>query len=103
MPCYQVNTVSVNFQAGDLALLRKAASVLGLTVEDRGTWRQLCRGGVPIAVLESDKARCATAEVATINKLRVEYSRQIVGQAALKLGWQKVVKSENKLLLRKGV
>jgi hypothetical protein len=41
--------------------------------------------------------------VATINKLRVEYSRQIVGQAALKLGWQKVVKSENKLLLRKGV
>ena len=103
MPCYQVNTVSVDLQAGNLELLRKTASALGLTVEDRGAWRQLCRGGVPIAVLESDKARCATAEVATINKLRVEYSRAIVNQAALKMGWQKVVKSENKLLLRKGV
>jgi len=38
-----------------------------------------------------------------VNKLRVQYSREIVGHAALKLGWQKVVKSENKLLLRKGV
>ena len=40
--------------------------------------------------------------VATLNKLRVQYSREIVGHAALKLGWQKVVKSDNKLLLRKG-
>jgi hypothetical protein len=33
----------------------------------------------------------------------VQYNREIVGHAALKLGWQKVVKTENKLLLRKGV
>jgi len=32
MPCYQVNTVSLDFQAGDLALLQKAAVVLGLEV-----------------------------------------------------------------------
>ena len=32
MPCYSVNTVSLDFQAGDLSLLQKAASVLGLEV-----------------------------------------------------------------------
>ena len=103
MPCYQVNTLSVDFVAGDLELLRKAAAVLGLTVEHRGAWRQLLKGGIPIAVLNGQKARCAAEQVATVNKLRVEYSRQIVGQAALKLGWQKVAKSDNQLILRKGV
>ena len=94
--------MSVDFQAGDLAALQKAAAVLGLTVVDKGAWRQLCRDGVPIAVLQKDKVSCAEL-VPTVNKLRVEYSRAIVNQAALKMGWQKVVKTENKLLLRKGV
>ena len=35
MPCYSVNTVSLDFQAGDLALLQKAAAVLGLEVRVR--------------------------------------------------------------------
>ena len=103
MPCYQVNTVSVDFQAGDLALLQKAAAVLGLTVVGKGAWRQLCRDGVPIAVLQKDKVSCAAELVPTINKLRVQYSKEIVNHACLKMGWQKVVKTENKLLLRKGV
>ena len=30
MPCYSVNTISLDFQAGNLALLQKAAAVLGL-------------------------------------------------------------------------
>jgi hypothetical protein len=33
----------------------------------------------------------------------VQYSREIVGHAALKLVWQKTAKTDNKLLLRKGV
>ena len=105
MPCYQVNTVSVDFQAGDLALLEKAAIALGLVVTDGGALGREVRdrsGGI-IATLRDNKAICRPDQVVTINKLRVQYSREIVGHAALKLGWQKVVKSENKLLLRKGV
>ena len=49
------------------------------------------------------RAICRAEHVATVNKLRVQYSRAIVGHAALKLGWQKSMKTENKLLLRKGV
>ena len=97
MPCYQVNTVSLDFQAGDLGLLQKAAVVLGLEVRVRAD-----RRGEPIATLRDNKAICRPEHVATLNKLRMQYSREIVGQAALKLGWQKVVKTENKLLLRKG-
>jgi hypothetical protein len=60
------------------------------------------RGGAVVATLVGGKATCSQAHVPIVNKLRVQYSREIVGHAALKLGWMKVVKSENKLLLRKG-
>jgi hypothetical protein len=104
MPCYQVNTVSLDFQAGDLALLEKAAKALGLTILDLAAMGRQVRDvrGEPIATLVGGKATCNQANVALVNKLRVQYSREIVGHAALKLGWMKVVKSENKLLLRKG-
>lgn len=103
MPCYQTNTVSLDFQAGDLPLLQKAAAALGLAVNDRGDRRELMRGGVLIATLTGGKATCRPEIVPLINKLRVQYSREIVSHAALKLGWQKVVKTENKFLLRKGM
>src|SRR5262245_27324757 len=99
MPCYSVNTVSLDFQAGDLALLQKAGAVLGLAVNDRGDRREVMdREGQLIATLVQGKAQCSQANVAIVNKLRVQYSREIVGHAALKLGWQKTAKTENKLL-----
>ena len=87
MPCYQVNTVSLDFQAGDLALLQKAAAVLGLEVRAVGAGRQIVdRSGNLVATLVQGKATCSQAYVATVNKLRVQYSREIAGHAALKLG-----------------
>ena len=103
MPCYSVNTVSLDFQAGDLPLLQKAAAALGLYVNSRIDRLEVMRDGVLIASVAQGKAVCSQANVATVNKLRVQYSREIVGHAALKLGWQKVVKTENKFLLRKGL
>ena len=104
MPCYSVNTVSLDFQAGDLGLLKKAATALGLEVRAVGDRREILdQSGALVATLVQGKATCSQANVAVVNKLRVQYSREIVGHAALKLGWQKVVKTENKLLLRKGV
>ena len=104
MPCYQVNTVKVDFQAGDLALLQKAANVLGLVVTDEGSLGRVVRDrSGTIATLRDNIAVCRPDHVGTLNKLRVQYSREIVNHACLKMGWQKVVKSENKLLLRKGV
>ena len=41
MPCYQINTISLNFEAGHLGLLQKAAHVLGLIVVDDGLGRVL--------------------------------------------------------------
>src|SRR5262245_34063241 len=103
MPCYSVNTVSLDFQAGDLTLLKKAAVSLGLEVRVLGERREvLDRNGSLIAALEKGKAICSQASVAIVNKLRVQYSREIVSHAALKLGWQKSMKTENKVVLRKG-
>ncbi len=104
MPCYSVNTVSLDFQAGDLGLLHKAAAALGLEIRVRTDRREVVdRAGNLIATLVRGKATCSQANVAVVNKLRVQYSREIVGHAALKLGWQKTVKTQNKFLLRKGV
>ncbi len=104
MPCYSVNTVSLDFQAGDLNLLKKAAAALDLEVRTVADRRELLdRNGNVVATLLQGKATCSQANVGVVNKLRVQYSREIVGHAALKLGWQKVVKTDNKLLLRKGV
>jgi len=104
MPCYSVNTVSLDFQAGELTLLKNAAGVLGLEVRAFSDRREIVdRAGNLIVTLAQGKATCSQANVALVNKLRVQYSREIVGHAALKLGWQKVVKSDNKLSLRKGV
>jgi hypothetical protein len=104
MPCYSVNTVSLDFQAGDLALLQKAAAALGLEVRALGDRREVVdRSGNLVATLVKGKATCSQANVATVNKLRVQYSREIVNHASLKLGWQKSMKTENKFLLRKGV
>lgn len=103
MPCYQVNTVSLDFQVGDLGLLQKAAGALGLEVRVIGDRREVIQRGRLVATLTKDKATCRETDVATVNKLRVQYSKEIVAHAALKLGWQKIVKTDNKLLLRKGV
>src|SRR5277367_3511985 len=104
MPCYSVNTVSLDFQAGDLGLLQKAAAALGLEVRVHSDRREVVdRAGNLVATLAQGKATCSQANVAIVNKLRVQYSREIVGHAALKLGWQKVAKTENKLILRKGM
>ncbi len=104
MPCYSVNTMSLDFQAGDLGLLHKAAAALGLEVRVRADRREVVdRAGNLITTLVQGKATCSQANVAVVNKLRVQYSREIVGHAALKLGWQKTMKTENKFLLRKGV
>jgi hypothetical protein len=84
--------------------LQKAATSLGLTIRALGDLREIVdRNGNLVATLTQGKATCSNANVATVNKLRVQYSREIVGHAALKLGWQKVAKTENKLILRKGV
>ena len=104
MPCYSVNTVSLDFQAGDLGLLQKAAAALGLEVRVRGDRSEVVdRAGNLVATILQGKATCSSANVPIVNKLRVQYSREIVGHAALKLGWQKTAKTENKFLLRKGV
>jgi hypothetical protein len=86
-------------------LAKGGAKTLGLTILDLASMGRQVRDrrGEVIAALRDNKAICRPEDVAMLNKLRVQYSREIVGQAALKLGWQKVVKTENKLLLRKGV
>jgi hypothetical protein len=58
MPCYQVNTVSLYFQAGNLELLQKAASVLGLEVRAIADRREVMDRRGNVATLVGGKATC---------------------------------------------
>ena len=55
------------------------------------------RVGNLVATLVGGKATCSQANVAVVNKLRVQYSREIVGHAVLKVGWQKIAKTGKRL------
>lgn len=104
MPCYSVNQLSIDFQAGDRTLLDKAAAALGLQiVEQGGSLIVQTKLGSYIATLQGDKATCEANKLGLVNSLRVQYSKEIVAFASKKLGWQKVPVSANKLKLKKGV
>jgi hypothetical protein len=65
MPCYQVNTVSVDFQAGDLALLQKAAASLSLVVVDDGSGRVIRDRNGTVATLRNNVAVCRLTTIPT--------------------------------------
>ena len=104
MPCYSVNTVSLDFQAGDLSLLQKAAAVLGLEIRVYGERREVVdRAGNLVATLEKGKATCTQAKVGDRQQAARAVQPGDCWPRRPQLGWQKTMKTENKFLLRKGV
>lgn len=100
MPCYQTNLISVDFTAADKSLLKKAAAAVGLLELSAGVYQTMDGSTI---TLTGNKAVCSNADLPLVNKLRVQYSKETISQAALKLGWQKVATGENKFVVKKGV
>jgi len=74
MPCWEVNTMSVKIEAANKELLEKAAKAMGLYIYNYGKERAygpiLIQGDMPL-----------------LNRLKVEYSRQVVEKVAKAKGW----------------
>lgn len=100
MPCYQVNTVSLNFRASNKGLIAKAAHKLGLEFMSGTTLKT--KHGTYIYI-DGENARCEQQDAEIVNKLRIGYATEVINHSAQKLGWQKVSQTPMKLTLKKGV
>jgi hypothetical protein len=96
MPCYQINTVSVEFKAANKEILQKAVKALG--------WRFIGELILTDYATITIKDGQATGVPSEVNALRTEYARQVVDHAkawAQSKGWQVSSKKRGHLNLKK--
>ena len=102
MPCYTVNTISVELKAENWQLLSKAASAIGLKVTSVNNG--FIRVETPDGAISISDGQ-ATGQQAVVDKwanpLRVQYAKTVVREAATRMGWQVSQQSDNKFVVRK--
>lgn len=93
MPCYQVNTVSVEFKAKNRELIMETLRRMEMNPYLQPNGRMI---KTPIGVFDLDTGKVETASwnVSKVNEFRVEYSKTVLKKAAKKHKW--IVKSKKK-------
>ena len=103
MPCHEVSTISVEFKAENIELLKKAAAALGLTIEVTQSGIYVNQKSGNLAVIRDGKATCAASVLPMLNQLRVQYTRESIKFASQKHGWLITAKKDNQLKAIKGM
>ena len=87
MPCYEVNTMSVEFKADHVDLLEQALDVLGW-VRDWNVAKTFCRASNGIELdLRTGKAEIRDGQGGLLNELKRAYSQQVIKKVAQKNHW----------------
>jgi hypothetical protein len=100
LPCYQVNTISVELKAADRDLLEQAIKSLGLSYVRSGSSLRVYTAAGVIAIT-ADAATATEQDLPTVNRIRQQYSREVVNSAARKFRWAPSWKNENRVTLRR--
>ena len=96
MPCWQVQTVSVEFKAANAELLAKAAKALGYFVQQAAGVMTLSTSRTSFGInLMTSTALIQQDQQGELNALKQEYSRQAIKLAAKLGGWQVQFKNAN--------
>lgn len=92
MPCYQINLIAVVFKVENIELLEKAAKSMGLT------FQKVTDDFYRIGSMDYDvrAERIKTYNQSDVNRLKREYSKQVINKSAKKYSWLMNKKSENK-------
>ena len=103
MPCYEVRTMSVEFNAKHLGLLRKAIESLGWICEEiAGELKvQPKTCGYFTIDLVLQKAVIQSSQQLQLNQLKQQYSKEALKRAAKLQGWQYKQQEQQKGVLRK--
>lgn len=100
MPCYTVQTLSVEFKAKHTDLLLEAAESLGLNCEIKGHIASIDYGAIKIN-LETQQAEYKSYHQNTLNNLKVAYSTKAVEKVAQKRKWLLKQTGKNQMKLRR--
>ena len=88
MPCWEVNTVTVEFKASNRRMLEDAINSLGWKAEFSGSQVTLITPNGPIRLDLSDQQHTIDqSDLDNIWKLKREYSKKTIYAAARKYGW----------------
>jgi len=85
MPCWEVQSLSVEFHAEHLDLLKAALKALGISFT--ATADGLLLGNGMTLDLKSGRATLDAAQQQQLNAIKREYSRQAIKRAALRNRW----------------
>ena len=100
MPCYTIQTLSVEFKAKHTDLLIEAAKSLGLNCEIMGSSVSIDYGSIKLN-LETQQAEYKSYSQATMDKLKVAYSTKAVEKVAQKRKWLLKQTGKNQMKLRR--
>lgn len=85
MPCYEINTISVEFKAEHMEHLETALKATGLAYTKNGDIITI--GGVITINLKNSSIECPGNYMPLINKLKREYSKAVIEDIAKKKKW----------------
>ncbi|MFH0901556.1 MAG: hypothetical protein V2A73_13090 [Pseudomonadota bacterium] len=90
MPCWEVRTMSVEFKAKHHKLLKQAIEALGWTYESTAEGLKVkgSSWGTFTVDLASQKAEINSSQQSMLNRLKQQYSKEVLKQAAKLRGWQ---------------
>jgi hypothetical protein len=99
MPCYEMRTVSVEFKAENLNLLKAAAESINRSFEKLQSKNAVMIGGMFID-LDEGEAEIRASQQNELNALKRAYSKQCIKAAAKKAQWSCKF-AENKATINK--
>ena len=100
MACYQTNLTTVEFKVGSLELLEKALKALKWSYSIVGNDVCITSAGINLD-LENETASFDPRRQEFVNRLKQQYSHEVVKQVAKKKRWALSKKSETKYIARR--
>jgi hypothetical protein len=89
MPCWEVNTMSVQFSAKHIDVLKRAVDALGWAMSQYGSVVSVFTDSYILRIdTNTGTATINTEAQSDLNKLKVAYSQQALKKAAKAKGWQ---------------
>jgi len=98
MPCWQVQKLSVKFQAKNIELLINAIESLSWNFEKIGETIKINYGDI---VLDLAKGKAECYDQNGLNKLKVAYSTKAIEKVAAKKNWLFKKAANNKMQLKR--
>jgi hypothetical protein len=98
MPCWQTNTMSVQFSAKHIDVLKRAVDALDWTIEVYARTAVVwTKTGDRIEIdMDMERAMLDASIQSQLNQLKVAYSQQALKKAAKAKGWQQHATSQQK-------